>query len=69
MQTTPISPDWIRNAVKQYFIDRSGISVDTVDIIDYFRVAISLSAVEDLINTGWLVRSNDVYPKIKRSGM
>ena len=61
------SPKWIREALKQYFLNRPNISVDTVDLVGYFRVTIVLGAVEDLVRTGWLVRTADLYPKLKQA--
>jgi hypothetical protein len=61
------SPEWIREALKQFFLDRPNTSVDTVDLVGYFRVTIILDAVEDLVKTGWLVRTTDLYPKLKRA--
>jgi hypothetical protein len=61
------SPEWIRDALKQYFLNRPNTSVDTVDLIGHFHVAIVLDAAEDLVRTGWLVRTTDLYPKLRQS--
>jgi hypothetical protein len=63
------SPEWICEALKQYFINRLNTLADTVNLVGYFYVAIVLDAVEDLVATGWLVKTtgNGLYPKLKRS--
>jgi hypothetical protein len=61
------SPEWIRDALKQYFLNRPNTSVDIVDLVGYFHVAIALDAAEDLVRTGWLVRTTDLYPKLQQS--
>jgi hypothetical protein len=61
------SPEWIREALKQYFVDRPGIIVDTVDLVGHFHVEIVLNAAQDLVNAGWLTRTDGIYPKLKRS--
>jgi hypothetical protein len=61
------SPEWIREALKQYFVNRPGVSVDTVDLVGHFHVGIVLDAAQDLVDTGWLIRTNGIYPKLKRS--
>ena len=60
------SPEWIREALKSYFVARPGIRVDSVDLIGYFRVASVLDAAEDLVRAGWLVRTDGPYPKLMR---
>jgi hypothetical protein len=61
------SPEWIREALKLYFVVRPGIRVDSVDLLGYFRVASVLEAAEDLVRAGWLVRTDGLYPKLMRS--
>jgi hypothetical protein len=61
------SPEWIREALKQYFVNRPGIIVNTVDLVGHFHVAIVLNAAQDLVNAGWLTRTDSIYPKLKRS--
>ena len=58
------SPDWCREALKQYFLDRPNASVDTVDLVGYFRVASVLDAAEDLVRVGWLIRTGGPFPKL-----
>ena len=58
------SSSWLKEALKQYFINRPGIRVDTVDLLDYFHIGSVLGAVEELIQEGWLIRSNEPYPKL-----
>jgi hypothetical protein len=52
------SPEWIREALKQYFVDRPGVSVDSVDLMAYFHVASVLDAASDLVDTGWLIETD-----------
>jgi hypothetical protein len=60
------SPEWIREALKSYFLARPGIRVDSVDLIGYFHVASVLEAAEDLVRAGWLVKTDGPYPKLMR---
>ena len=60
------SPEWIREALKKYFVNRPGVSVDTVDLIGHFNVEIVLDDAQDLVDTGWLIRTTSIYPKLKR---
>ena len=59
--------EWIREALKLYFVARPGIHVDSVDLIGHFRVASVLDAAQDLVDAGWLTRTDSIYPKLKRS--
>jgi hypothetical protein len=61
------SPEWIREALKSYFVIRPSIRVDSVDLIGYFHVASVLDAAEDLVSGGWLDRAGGPYPKLMRS--
>ena len=61
------SPKWIREALKQYFINRPGVSVNTVDLMAYFQVASVLDAASDLVDTGWLIKTDGPFPLFKRS--
>jgi hypothetical protein len=58
------SPEWIREALKQYFVNRPGCFVDTLDLMAYFRVASVLDAAEDLVRVGWLIRTGGPFPKL-----
>jgi hypothetical protein len=60
------SSEWIRESLKLYFLNRPGISVDTVDLVGYFHVASVLDAAQDLVDAGWLIRTGGVYPKLSR---
>ena len=55
------APSYMKEALKQYFINRPGIRVDTVDLFSYFPVTSVLDAIEDLVQEGWLIRSNEPY--------
>ena len=46
------SPEWICEALKEYFDARPGVRVDSVDLLGYFRVASVLDAAEDLVRAG-----------------
>jgi hypothetical protein len=61
------SPEWIREALKQYFVNRPGVKVGTVDLIAYFHVAIVLEAASDLVDAGWLIKTDGPYPLLMRS--
>ena len=61
------SPEWIREALKLYFMTRPGIHVDSVDLISHFRVASVLDAAQDLVDAGWLTRTNSIYTQLKQS--
>jgi hypothetical protein len=61
------SPEWIREALKDFFVNRPGVSVDTVDLMAYFHVTSVLDAAQDLVNTGWLINTGGPFPKFTRS--
>jgi hypothetical protein len=63
----PDDTTWIREALKQYFVNRPGVFVDTVDLMTYFRVASVLDAAEDLVKVGWLTRTGGPFPRLTRS--
>ena len=60
------SPEWIRESLKLYFLNRPGVSVDAVDLVGYFHVASVLDAAQDLVDAGWLIRTGGVYPRFLR---
>ena len=57
------SPEWIREALQLYFVDRPGIHVDHVDLIGYFHVASVLDAAEDLVRAGWVGQDRWALPQ------
>jgi len=61
------SSEWIREALQLYFKLRPGVRVDSVDLLGWFHVASVLDAAEDLVHSGWLVRTDGPYPKLMRS--
>jgi hypothetical protein len=61
------SPEWIRKALKEYFINRPGVSVNNVDLMVYFRITSVLDAAQDLVDAGWLIKTNGPFPLFKRS--
>jgi hypothetical protein len=63
------SPEWIRESLKLYFLNRPGVSVDTVDLVGYFHVASVLDAAQDLVDAGWLIRTGGIYPKLSRPSL
>jgi len=60
------SPEWIRESLKLYFLDRPGVTVGAADLIGYFHVASVLDAAYDLVDAGWLIRTGGIYPKLSR---
>ena len=60
------SPEWMRQALKDYFASRPGVSVNTVDLVAYFRVVSVLDAAQELVKAGWLIKTDDPFPKFRR---
>jgi hypothetical protein len=59
-------PEWIRESLKLYFLNRPGVSVGTADLACYFHVASVLDAAQDLVDAGWLIRTGGIYPKLSQ---